>query len=240
MSSELAEIAEAYRHWARTEAAGSSPVYERLALAVAESPAVLTLLTSVARRQPNLLFGTLRWYGVDVRDPDAAVAWAADHPDDVRDVLRSKRTQTNEVGRCATLLPVLALLEGPIALVEVGASAGLNLLYDSWRYHYPEPDHWVGAENSPLTLTCSVTGPVPLPDAVPEIAWRAGLDLNPLDPTDPETRRWLQCLVWPEHVDRCSSLGHSARGGRTARPRAWSPAIWRPTSRPCSTRCRRD
>jgi 8-oxo-dGTP pyrophosphatase MutT (NUDIX family) len=208
LTSELDVIAQDFRTWAQLEAAGSSPIYERLALAVADSPAVLSLLQSVEQRerQPNLLLGALRWHDVDVRDPAGALAWVEAHPDQVLDVLRTRRTQTNEVARCATLLPALSLIAGPIALIEVGASAGLNLLYDAWRYHYTGAEHWVGPVDSTVTLTCAEDGPVPLPDAVPEIGWRAGLDLNPLDPSDPPTRRWLECLVWPEHTDRAATL----------------------------------
>jgi hypothetical protein len=113
-------------------------------------------------------------------------------------VLTTRRTQTNEAARCAVLLPALATLPEPLAIVEVGASAGLCLLYDRWAYDYDGTR--VG--DGPVTLRCSVSGAVPIPGRVPEIAWRAGLDLNPLDPRDADTRRWLECLVWPEHDDR--------------------------------------
>jgi len=204
------EIAQDYRRWARVEARHSSPTYERLALAVAGDPELLQLLGTVPalRRQPNLLFGALRWHDAPIKDPQDAVSWAHEHADEVLHVLSTRRTQTNEVTRCATLLPALALLPQPLALIEVGASAGLCLLYDRWRYHYtgPDVDTWIGDGDSPLTLTCAVEGPVPLPAAVPTIAWRRGLDLNPLDARDPDTRRWLQCLVWPEHRDRAGDL----------------------------------
>ncbi len=122
--------------------------------------------------------------------------------------MRTRRTQTNEVARCATLLPALAQLPEPVALIEVGASAGLCLLYDVWRYHYTGPgvDHWVGPADSPVTVSCTVDAAVPLPDAVPDIVWRAGLDLNPINARDPDARRWLHCLVWPEHHDRARAL----------------------------------
>ena len=55
---------------------------------------------------------------------------------EVSATMRSRSTQTNEVGRCATLLPVLGGLEGPLALLEVGASAGLCLHPDRWSYRY--------------------------------------------------------------------------------------------------------
>ena len=172
------------------------------------------------KRQPNLLFGALRWHDVDVRDPAGALAWAEHHADLVLEILHARRTQTNEMARCATLLPALAMIGGPIALIEVGASAGLNLLYDAWRYHYTGvAEHWVGREDSAVTLTCSVEGPVPLPIVVPDIAWRVGLDLNPLDPSDPQTRRWLECLVWPEHGGRATRLAAALEVAAQSPPR---------------------
>ena len=189
MDATTAQTANLYREWARVEAHGSSPIHERLALAVAEDPAALEFLLKVkpAKRQPNLLFGALRWHNVTVEDPAEALAWLRVHQDVVLGVMRTRRTQTNEVARCAILLPALALLPQPLALIEVGASAGLCLLYDSWRYHYTGPgvDCWVGPAKSPLTLTCVTTGDVPVPQEVPAILWRAGLDLNPIDPPIP-------------------------------------------------------
>ncbi len=226
MADLLSETAEAYRRWALVESHGTSPIYERLALAVADDPATLTLLQRVepARRQPNLLFGALRWHDVDVTAPAAALAWTAAHPAQVLDVLRTRRTQTNEAARCALLLPGLALLAdrfpGPLAIVEVGASAGLCLLYDAWRYRYDTGDavHELGPVDSPVTLPCTVSGSAPLPDSVPAIAWRAGLDLHPVDPADADARRWLQCLVWPEHTERAERLGSALDVAARARP----------------------
>ena len=205
-----AESAARYRRFAQQEARGSSPTYERLALAVAEDPATLRFLGQLdpPRRQPNLLFAALRWHGVDVANPWEALSWLHAHPGDVLSVMRARRTQTNEAARCAVLLPALAQLPPPLALIEVGASAGLCLLYDAWRYRYTGPgiDHEVGPTDCPVVLHCTVAGDVPLPNEVPTIAWRAGLDLNPIDPGDPESRRWLECLVWPEHHDRAATL----------------------------------
>jgi len=130
----------------------------------------------------------------------------------------ARRIQTNEVARCATLLPALAQLPEPVALVDVGASAGLCLLYDTWRYHYTGPgvDSWVGPESGPVTLTCAVSGTVPVPRRVPDIAWRVGLDLNPIDPADPDMQRWLQALVWPEHHERSRNLRDALRAAASA------------------------
>ena len=117
----------------------------------------------------------------------------------------TRRVQTNEPARCAVLLPVLSQLPQPLALIEVGASAGLTLLFDQYNYDYA--GHRVaGSDPHAPTLYCQPRGPVPLPSRVPAIAWRAGLDLNPLRVTDDADVRWLSCLVWPGESDRAARL----------------------------------
>jgi hypothetical protein len=203
------ETAEAYRDFAEGALAAGSPTYARLSAQVADDPRVTGLLDTLpVRPHPTLLFGALRWH-----DAPLSADWIVQHWALVADVLLTKRTQTNEPARCALLLPALAALPGPLALVEVGASAGLCLLYERWRYDYDGTI--VGA--GPVTLRCSVNDRVPVPARVPEITWRAGLDLNPLDASDPETRRWLECLVWPEHEDRRATL-HAALDVAAADP----------------------
>ena len=84
----------------------------------------------------------------------------------------------------------------PLALIEVGASAGLTLLFD--RYSYDYAGHQIaGQDPQAPTLRCMPRGPVPLPDRLPAITWRAGLDLSPLDVTSDDDVRWLLCLVCP-------------------------------------------
>jgi hypothetical protein len=204
------DTAAAYREWAAVLAHGSSPSYERLARAVADDPATVRFLDGLmpAQRQPNLLFAALRWHGAPVTDPSACLAWLASHGAQVRQTMRTRRTQTNEVARCALLLPVLTLLPAPLALIEVGTAAGLGLRLDQWAYRYltPDGDRQVGAGDQRLTLTCAVEGHPPLPAAPPPVAWRMGLDQQPIDPADPDARRWLSCLIWPEHTDRAAAL----------------------------------
>jgi hypothetical protein len=195
--------ATSYAGFATREARGASPTYERLAQAVSTDIAILALLATLptAKQQPNLLFGVVRLLGGPVDDPAAfhdfvVSAWPA-----VETELRTRSTQTNEAGRCALLLPVLADLPGPLALLEVGASAGLCLFPDRYTYRYGA--HVVGSHGP--TLDCATTGRTPS-GRLPDIAWRAGLDLNPLDVTDPVDVAWLEALIWPEHHHRRDRL----------------------------------
>ncbi|MCM0675795.1 DUF2332 domain-containing protein [Micromonospora phytophila] len=196
-------IAESYVEFGTREARGVSPAYERLSLAVSRDDELLALLDTLppAKRQPNLLFGVVRLLGGPVEEPaafhDFTVAnWAA-----IEAELRTRTVQTNEAGRCAVLLPVLAALPQPLALLEVGASAGLCLYPDRYAYRYG--DHTIGA-GAPV-LDCAATGMTP-PANLPEVVWRAGLDLNPLDVTEPADLAWLDALIWPEHTHRRDRL----------------------------------
>lgn len=201
--SELASTAEEYAEFARVEARGVSSAYERLALAVSRDEGLLALLDTLPepKRQPNLLFGVVRLLGGPVEDPAAFRDYTMSYWPAIEAQVRARATQTNEAGRCAVLLPVLARLPQPLALLEVGASAGLCLYPDRYAYRYG--DHRVGS-GEPV-LDCAATGLTP-PTALPEVVWRAGLDLNPLDVTDPADVGWLDALIWPEHAHRRARL----------------------------------
>lgn len=201
-----ATTAENYRAFA-AEARGRSPYYEQLATAVAGDPIVLAFLDTLptAKRQPNLLFAAACYLLGEPADLAALRMLAGDRRDELASTMLARRTQTNEPARCATLLPALALLPGPLALIEVGASAGLTLLVD--RYSYDYDGHLVhGTDPRAPVLACHAYGGVPLPARVPEVAWRAGLDLNPLDVTNDDDVRWLQCLLWPGEAGRRERL----------------------------------
>lgn len=199
--------AERYTGFAVREARGVSATYERLSHAVSGDAEVLALLDTLppAKRQPNLLFGVVRLLGGPVSDPAAFHGFVVGNWPAIEPELRTRATQTNEVGRCALLLPVLAALRQPLALLEVGASAGLCLHPDRYGYRYGS--HALGT--GPPVLECAAVG-VPLPAGVPEVAWRAGLDLNPLDVTDPADVAWLDALIWPEHEHRRARLRAAA------------------------------
>jgi hypothetical protein len=122
-----------YAEFAARETRGISPSYERLSVAVSRDDEVLGLLSRLppAKRQPNLLFGVVRFLGGPVEDPAAFCGYTVANWPVIEEQLRARATQTNEAGRCAVLLPVLAALPQPLALLEVGASAGL-CLYRRW------------------------------------------------------------------------------------------------------------
>ena len=134
-------------------------------------------------------------------------SWLLEHWPRVRDQALRRSTQTNEPGRCAAVLPLLARLPGPLALVEVGASAGLCLYPErySYRYDAAAPLHPATGPSSVL-LTCETNKVVPMPTAFPTIVWRAGIDLAPLDMRDPDDRTWLETLIWPEQRERLARI----------------------------------
>lgn len=211
-------VAERYRRFAERDARGRSPLYERLALGVAGDRELLGLLEPlpVAKQQPNLLFAAVLYLGGRQPDYGAFRRFVLDHADQVVATVLDRQTQTNEVGRCALLLPLLARLPGPLALVEVGASAGLCLLPD--RYAYDYGGTLVGDPAAPLRLACEPRGPVPIPDALPEVVWRRGIDLAPVDLTDPDAVRWLECCVWPDQPHRLARLRAAVQLARADPP----------------------
>lgn len=210
--------AENYRRFARSEAAGRSPAYERLAEAVADDEKILGFLARLpaAERQPNLLFAAARQLLGRPAGPDSLHRLVGRRGGELAAVISERRTQTNEAARCAVLLPALALLPGPLALIEVGAAAGLTLLVDFYSYDYGGRKV-SGLDPDAPVMSCRPIGAVPVPDAVPEVAWRAGLDLNPLDPSDPADVEWLSCLVWPGEEGRAERLVAAAATARRHR-----------------------
>lgn len=208
--SELKQIADRYATFAADEARGLSAIYERLAQTVAGSGDVLEFLATLPaeKRQPNLFLAALRHlFGV----PDSErqlIDIVRRKREPIRELMLSRTTQTNEPARCAVLLPLLARLPQPLALLEIGASAGLCLLPDRYGYDYGvarlEPP--TKETCSPPVFECHVSGAVPIPGALPTIVWRAGIDLNPIDVNAKAETAWLETLVWPGQEKRVEGL----------------------------------
>jgi len=217
------QIAQRFRRFAR-EAVDRSALYVEIAGAVADSAWTLDFLAAMpeAKWQPNVLLAVVRYlFGTPGSGPEFVTLVKA-RADEIAQTMAVRSTQTNEPARCATLLPVLARLPQPLALLEVGASAGLCLLPDYYAY-----DYGGGHEVQP-TASCGVEAPrfvcragprTPLPDHGVEVAWRAGLDLNPVDLGDEAEVRWLEALVWPGEEYRLPRLRAACEVARVVSPR---------------------
>lgn len=205
-----------YRAFAAKEAHGSSATYEAWALGIADDAVVIGWLDDMPqpKRQANLLFAAARSLGAPVGSWPAFREWLGEHWHAVRALMMRRTTQTNEAGRCATLLPAFQNIPGPLALIEVGAAAGLCLYPDRYSYEYRFGRETVRldptVEGSGVVLRCDYEGARP-PGAIPQVVWRAGIDLNPLDMSDPEAYEWLEYLIWPEHDARRRTLAGAAR-----------------------------
>jgi hypothetical protein len=208
-----------------------SPLYQVLSRAVSEDDELLALAAHArAGQQPtNLMMAAThlvvmdepthpfaRFFatvaGDDAQAPGQAGgeygAFCAEHRDAITTLLRTRLVQTNEPARATAVRVALheigRRLDRPAYLLEVGPSAGIQLRFDRWGV--ATGGQRFGPADAPLTVTTQwrTTPPTAPPDLddVVQISGRLGLDLHPVDATDPEQRRWLQALVWPEHVDR--------------------------------------
>lgn len=209
-----------------------APLYSRLSAGLVEWPALDGLFadTPEPARVPTNLFAAVhylllgepdaelrRWYPnlsgsrpTAEGDPlPAFLAFCDDHADQVKRLLATRVPQTNEIGRSSLLVAGFNRLPpGPKAQLDVGASAGLNLMSDRLGY---DDGHGVLGE-SDLVLECSVRpAGRRLATELPQLASRLGLDANPLDLTDPEAARWLEACVWPDQADRFDRLAHAVR-----------------------------
>jgi len=204
------QLVRRYLRFADQEASGVSPLYEALARAVSSHQPTLDFLESLpaAKQQPNLLLAAFRAVAGTPTGPEQFLAELHDHLSEVREVVMSRSVQTNEPGRCATLVPALSRLKQPLALIEVGASAGLCLLPDRYAYEYRTDgdDATITLGSGKPLFPCEVSSLSCIPHDLPEIVWRAGLDLRPISLVDVEQRAWLELLVWPEQEGRRQRL----------------------------------
>jgi hypothetical protein len=216
---ELRRLSERYATFAVDEASGVSEIYEKLALAIAASPELLAFIATLPpeRRQPNLFLAAVRQVSGVPEDPDHLLAAVRQDHSRIRSVMLSRTTQTNEPARCCVLLPLLARLPQPLALLEVGASAGLCLIPDRYGYDYGRRRIEPAAGGAPV-FHCEASGAVPLPARVPRIVWRLGLDLNPLDLRSENDVRWLETLVWPGQGKRTQRLSAAIGVARSDPP----------------------
>jgi len=236
-----ARYRDVFHRFARVEAPDlASPLYAELSYGVSLDPELLELAAQKRKRQPapNMLFASVQYLllsgGDHAEHPLAShypivsgaprpmePAFPAfrdfclSHADEIVDLIRRHRTQTNVVRRCTCLLPAFSMVQResgrPLALIDVGASAGLNLNVDRYRYRYlrggQEEAVW-GRPEAKVSLEAELRGEGQMPALVDDLAieFRGGIDLNPIDLRDEEELRWLRALIWPEHVERHQRL----------------------------------
>lgn len=247
----MADRAAQFRSFASADGR-TAPLYRRFADAAAEDPDVMDLLDVAPGRQQRtvLLFAAVHF--LVLADPGCGLArfypsvdtgavaragredpwpvfrsFCLDRRSELEEVIASHNTQTNEVGRCAALAPALDLVSRvtgqPVSLLEVGASAGLNLCLDRYLIEYGAPT-WVppasappfvaaqsiGDPTSSVVIRTRLTGdhevPVAAKGPAPSMGDRIGLDLAPIDVTDDEAVRWLEACVFADRVDRLRRL----------------------------------
>lgn len=242
----LDAVAQRFRRLAKREFRGTAPLYDRLTQGVAEDADLLALVVQAPaeHQRPTLLMAAVHYLLLERAEhplaayyPDLATApapsadpypvfraFCLEHRDELLHLLKTRRVQTNEIGRCSALLPAFTLVSNlvgarPLALVEVGASAGLNLLFDRYAYDYGS-GYRVDNADAVVQLTCRLRGRSvpPLSDAIPQIASRVGIDLTPIDVHDAEATRWLRACAWAEHLARSAQLQRALAIARQAPP----------------------
>ncbi|HXS34542.1 MAG TPA: DUF2332 domain-containing protein [Solirubrobacterales bacterium] len=149
---------------------------------------------------------------------DPSAAWEAlsailsSNREELRELIKLP-VQTNEVGRCAALLFGFLAVAGetrlPLRLLEVGASAGLNLHWDRYRY---EADGFAwGPADSRVRVEFELDGEAPTLPAEVEIAERRGCDAAPIDPSGPEGRQTMLAYIWPDQKFRLERMRAALR-----------------------------
>jgi hypothetical protein len=238
-------LADHFRGVATLAERDGGTVYPAICRRVAEDDDLLSLLDHAprAQRRPLILLASvhdLLLAGADHPlaahyDTVASVRGVPFHPppsdvasdfadfcrvqrQEVERLIATRTTQTNEVGRCTSLLPALCHVASgypsstPLSLLDLGTSAGLNLLFDDYGYTYRQEGGdqatTAGPAGAAVALECRVRGDLgDLPAlAVPAIGARVGLDLSPIDPRSPDEARWLLACQWPENPERFGRL----------------------------------
>jgi hypothetical protein len=140
---------------------------------------------------------------------DAFIATVHDHRAELIDSL-ARGVQTNEVGRCACLLPgflaVGAMTALPLRVLEIGTSAGLNLRWDRYRYEGGAGDSAWGDPGSALRFTDVYEEPRPAIDGDVAVVDRRGCDRSPVDATSPDGALLLRSFVWADQLERFTAL----------------------------------
>ena len=245
----LENLSAHFHYWGRVEAPPMhSPLYTELGYGVALDPELLSIAARTGPNQPapNNLFAAVQYLllgGVDhpLREHYSILTgeerpmtpafpafrdFCLSHRGELESLVATRRTQTNAVRRSAALRPAFAELARrearPLALIEAGTSAGLNLLWDRYRVEYRMRSGEVrvgGPEEARVRMHTDAEGPLPAVEDSVEVVSRVGIDVEPIDIDDDDALRWLHALIFPEHVERHAWLEGAVALAREERPR---------------------
>ncbi|MCY3821387.1 MAG: DUF2332 domain-containing protein [Gammaproteobacteria bacterium] len=235
---QLAFLRAAFDRFARVEAPGlASPTYEELSYGVSNDDDLLEIASHTRSHQPppNMLFAAVQYLLLNGLDHPLAAHYpiisgeprplepaypqfrefCLEHRERIVELISTRLTQTNVVRRCTCLLPAFSIVcretSSPLALIDLGASAGLNLNFDRYAYSYQRDGREIlrwGSDSAQIRLEAELRGSgelPPIPPAIP-VASRDGIDLDPVDLANPDQHLWLRALIWPEHVERHQQL----------------------------------
>jgi len=210
-----------------------SELYARLSEGVRGDAELRAMCANARPGQPhaNLLFGAVHFlllrgaqHPLRAFYPDLGGASAGDpfpvfrdfclvHRVELEALINTRVTNTNEVGRSAILHPgfraAAEATKAPLYTIEIGPSAGLNLIWDSYGVRYRKDGKTIAAiaPDAPLVIECESRGDkIPPTGASPKIAGRIGLELNPVDLSNIDDRDWLRALMWPDQISRLERL----------------------------------
>ncbi len=233
-------LAQAYRRFGEVDAAGTSPLYERVAVALSESGDALRAIEAAParKRHPTVILAALHDLALAGRAPALAAAYAAADgdaaagaaidtllrmTDSVAAIAARRQTRASETGHCAVLYPAIAEAArragaNAVGLIDVGCGAGLNLNVDRVGIMYGNGQS-LGDPSSPVQMWSKVVGDRPVPArAMPEVVARAGVDLDPVDVTDADDARWLRACLCPDQPERAARLEAEMALAATAPP----------------------
>jgi hypothetical protein len=213
------DLGRVWEWFADTSCRGYSPLYEQICRAVARDDELLALVREAPpeAHQPMVLLAAVHYLLLDGLDHPLAAVYAGrndadaaalfrelcfEHRTALLELMQTRRTQTNECGRSAVIGPALTWAArrsgAPLALVDVGASAGLNLGCDRYLLDYGTAGT-TGPPDATVRIDCAVRGGAPpIAPRLLAIAARIGLDRSPVDLTDEHEARWLLACVWPD------------------------------------------
>jgi hypothetical protein len=233
-------LAQVYRHFGEVDAAETSPLYERVAVALSASEEALRAIEAAParKRHPTVILAALHDLALAGRAPALAAAYAAGDgdaaagaaidtllgmTDSVVAIAVRRPTRTNETGRCSVLYPAIAeaarrVGANAVGLIDLCCSAGLNLNVDRVGITYGNGQS-LGDPLSPVQLSASIVGDRPIPTrAMPEVVARVGVDLDPVDVTDADDTRWLRACLSPDQPERVARLEAEMALAATAPP----------------------